>query len=155
MEIRLAQKGDLPHLAQMRWEYWVEGGSDPAKQDENTFVTGFIERLEAQLNRNWYVWCALEDGVILSHVYIQRIEKVPKPSAPEDAFGYATNVYTRPQYRNCGIGSELMKHVKVWAQELDLEFVILWPSQESMRFWRRMGFADDDPQVLEIRPYVN
>lgn len=155
MEIRLAEKTDLNQLARMRWEYWVEGGSDPAKLNEEAFVTRFVESLNSELNIDWFVWCAIEHDVVLSHVYIQQIQKVPKPSAPADAFGYITNVYTRPTHRNSGIGSEVMKHVKLWAQELDLEFLVLWPSESSMSFWHRIDFSADDPLVFEIRPYVN
>ncbi len=155
MEFRLAKEFDLDQLARMRWNYWVEGGVDPAKQDEEIFVHHFVETFTTKLNKDWFVWCALEEDLILSHVYIQRILKVPKPSAPVDAFGYVTNVYTRPNHRNHGLGSQLMKHVKTWAQELDLEFLVLWPSEASIRFWNRIDFGTDDPLVHEIRPYVN
>lgn len=155
MKYRLAVKTDLNQLAQMRWENWVECGSDPAKQNEEEFVTGFVEDFTARLNKNWYVWCAVEDATILSHIYIQRIQKVPKPSAPADGFGYVSNVYTRPLHRSTGIGSELMKHVKAWAQEFDLEFLVLWPSDASIPFWRRIDFSVDDPLVFEIRQYTN
>ena len=155
MEFRLAKHSDLNQLAHMRWEYWAEGGSDPQQQDQEGFVKGFVENLANQLNGNWYVWCAVEDEIILSHVYVQRVQKIPKPSAPADAFGYVTNVYTRPQHRNTGIGAQVMKRVKAWALEADLEFLVLWPSESSIPFWHRIGFAADDPLVLEIRPYVN
>ena len=155
MEIRLAIKTDLNQLARMRWEYWVEGGSDPGKLDEETFRTIFVDNFKTRLNNDWFVWCAIEDGVVLSHVYIQQIQKVPKPSAPADAFGYISNVYTRPAHRNTGIGPEVMKQVKSWAQELDLEFLVLWPSESSISFWRRSDFSTDDPLVFGIRPYVN
>ena len=155
MKFRLAEKGDLNQLAQMRWDYWVEGGSDPAKQERAAFTTSFVERLATKLNVDWFVWCAVEDGKILSHIYIQRIQKVPKPSAPADAFGYVSNVYTKPPHRNAGIGSKVMKHAKAWASATDLEFLILWPSKESIPFWQRADFAEDDPLVFEVRPYIN
>jgi len=155
MDFRLAEQSDLIHLAQMRWDYWVEGGSDPAKLDKQEFVDGFIEVLGAKLNKTWFVWCAIEDKEILSHVFVQSIEKIPKPSAPADTFGYVTNVCTRPSYRNRGIGSQLMEHVKKWARERDLEFLVLWPSEPSIPFWKEMGFSVDEPLVFEVRPYVN
>jgi GNAT superfamily N-acetyltransferase len=155
MDFRLAGENDLNQLAQMRWDYWVEGGSDPAKQEKQEFVDGFIEVLGAKLNQTWFVWCAVEDNEILSHVFVQSVEKIPKPSAPADAFGYVTNVCTRPSHRNCGIGSQLMVRVKEWAREQDLEFLVLWPNEPSIPFWQKVSFSVDDPLVFEIRPYVN
>ena len=152
---RLAEKPDLEQLARTRWEYWVEDGSDPAKQSEDSFIEGFVGAFAASLNRDWFVWLAIDDDLILSHVYIQRMQKVPKPSAPVDAFGYVTNVYTRPPHRSKGIGSKLMSHVKAWALEMDLEFLVLWPSEPSIPFWNRTNFRVDDALVHDIRPYIN
>lgn len=154
MEIRLASDADLDQLGRMRWEQWSESGCHPAMQGEEAFVAGFIRELENKINKEWYVWCAVEDATILSHVYIQVIQKVPKPSRPVDSFGYISNVYTRATARNEGIGSRVMEHVKSWANETDLEFLVFWPSRPSMPFWRRLGFSTDDSMSREIRPYV-
>lgn len=154
MDIRLAVHADLDQLARMRWEQWSESGSHPAVQDEEAFVAGFIRDLESRLNKEWFVWCAVEDEMILSHVYVQVIQKVPKPSRPVDSFGYISNVYTRAGKRNCGICSRVTEQVKSWANAEKVEFLVLWPSRPSMPFWRRLGFSADDPLSLEIRPYV-
>ena len=53
----------------------------------------------------------------------------------DDALGYVTNVYTRPAYRGRGIGTRLMSHVLQWAREHDLESLIVWPSETSVRFY--------------------
>ena len=155
MIFRIAQVADLEQLARMRWDHWLEGGKDPAKQDKEAFVRHVSETFVTRLNADWFIWCAVDDDEILGHVYVQQVHKVPKPSAPEDSFGYVSNVYTRPQYRNQGIGTQLMEHVKRWAAELDLEFLLLWPSESSIPFWNRAGFSTDDPLVYEVRPYVN
>jgi GNAT superfamily N-acetyltransferase len=139
----------------MRWNYWVEGGSDPAAQNRQEFVDGFIDFLRPKLNKTWFVWCASEDSEILGHVFIQVIEKIPKPSAPADTFGYVTNVCMHPSYRNAGVGSQLMEKVKTWARRRDLEFLVLWPSGPSIPFWQKLEFTVDDPLVFEVRPYVN
>ena len=154
MEFRLAAQADLNQLAHLRWEHWAEVGSNPAEQDEETFVDAFSEIFGAKLNKDWFVWCAVEGEVILSHIYIELVPKVPKPSRLEDAFGYVSNAYTRRSHRNAGVSSQVMKHVKSWARERDLEFLVLWPSPQSMPFWARGGFSAGDPLILEIRPYV-
>ena len=155
MEYRLATTLDSFQLADCRWAYWLEDGVDPAAQDQDTFFEDFEKWLTARMNVTWFVWCAIENGTVVSHVYIQRIEKLPKPSAPVDQFGYVTNVYTRPGYRSKGIGTVLVNHVKAWALETDLEFLVLWPSEDSIPFWKRSDFASTDALSSEIRPYIN
>ncbi|MDJ0749566.1 MAG: GNAT family N-acetyltransferase [Woeseiaceae bacterium] len=154
MKIRLAEHSDLEQLAHLRWEHWAENGSDPAMQERCSFITGFEEFFGPELNQDWLVWCAVEAETIVSHAYIQRVRKVPKPSKSVDAFGYVSNVYTRPSHRGAGVGSQVMERVKSWALEADLEFLVLWPSRRSLPFWQRMDYSVDHPLVLELRPYT-
>ncbi len=89
----------------------------------------------------------------MSHIFVQRIRKVPSPLDPVVRFGYVTNVYTRPSYRNRGIGTELLSRVLGWAREEHLETLIVWPSDLSVGFYQRAGFrADNDVLELEILP---
>lgn len=155
MQYRLAKPEELPQLAAMRWALWLEDGDAPALQERDDFLQTFVAWLKPRLSSSWFVWCALDDGVIVSHIYIQRIEKLPKPSAPQDAYGYVTSVYTKPEYRNRGLGAELLDEVQRWALSVDLEFLVLWPSEASTRFWTRAGFTDNESLLHEIRPYIN
>ena len=83
------------------------------------------------------------------------VVKMPKPNRLHDTFGYVTNVYTRPAYRNQGIGSELMRHVIEWAGGLDMENLLVWPSERSIPFYERAGFsADEEAMALNLRDYI-
>ncbi len=155
MDYRLAKLEELPQLARMRWALWLEDGQAPAQQDQRVFMESFVAWLEPRFLSSWFVWCAVDDDAVVSHIYIQRIEKLPKPSAPEDAFGYLTNVYTKPAFRNRGIGAALLQHVAPWALAANLEFLVLWPSETSTPFWTRAGFSDNASLLREIRPYLN
>ena len=73
---------------------------------------------------------------------------MPRSRAAVAEFGYVTNVYTRPAYRNRGIGAALMAYVKEWACQEKLEILILWPSQKAAPFYYRAGFRPS-PEALE------
>ncbi|MCP6725838.1 GNAT family N-acetyltransferase, partial [Klebsiella pneumoniae] len=59
------------------------------------------------------------------------------------------NVYTRPEYRNRGFGSQLMEQVIAWAKAQQLEFLMLWPSDRSVPYYQRLGFDSPD-EALEL-----
>jgi GNAT superfamily N-acetyltransferase len=103
----------------------------------------------------WTYWIAATEGQIVSHIFVCRIDKVPKPNRLQDADGYVTNVYTRPACRGNGIGSALMQRVKAWAQEQELGALFVWPSAASIPFYERAGFAGQS-EVMEhhLRSYV-
>ena len=153
---RLATVADTRQLAQMRWDFRIEEAPGITLHDHDTFIdacTDFLTR--GLVAARWAYWIALDQDLITSHIYVGRIEKVPKPNKLNDSFGYVTNVYSRPAYRGKGIGAQLMSHVLNWAREQDFENLIVWPSETSVNWYRRAGFIGD-PEMLTypVRPYV-
>ncbi len=150
----MAREDDLTELASMRWDFRTEEEPAPVGMSRETFVAACQEFLRRGLHDGrWTYWVAEREGQIIAHIYVQRIAKVPKPSRLDDAFGYVTNVYTRPAYRGQGIGTALMERVQTWACEQDLELLIVWPSETSVSFYQRAGFtADNDILECLLRP---
>jgi GNAT superfamily N-acetyltransferase len=153
---RMATETDVDELAQMRWDFRLEEAPGTTIHDQASFLDACSAFLRQGLaEQRWTYWVAQHDSQIVSHIYIQRVPKVPKPNKLHDALGYVTNVYTRPAYRGQGIGTQLMTHVLQWAREHDLESLIVWPSETSVGFYERAGFRDkSDMLEYEVRPYV-
>ena len=42
----------------------------------------------------WIIWVAEENKRVVSHIYIELIQKVPRPGRFTYPFAYMTNVYT-------------------------------------------------------------
>jgi GNAT superfamily N-acetyltransferase len=153
---RVAVEADADELALMRWDFRLEEAPGATRHDQATFLnacTAFLRQGLAE--QRWTYWIAQQDTQIVSHIFIQRVAKVPKPNRLDDALGYVTNVYTRPAYRGQGIGTQLMTHVLAWAREQDLESLIVWPSETSIRFYERAGFqGTTDMLEYIVRPYI-
>lgn len=156
MDFRIATESDLDALAQMRWDFRLEESLGTPVHNRQSFLEACTAFLRQGLaSRRWVYWVAVYEGTIVSHVFVQLIDKVPKPNRLDDGFGYVTNVYTRPAYRGQGIGSELMAHVIEWARAQDLECLHVGPSDASVRFYERAGFRwNKDLMECVIRPYV-
>lgn len=95
-------------------------------------------------------WVAEDSGEIIAHIFVQKVDMVPRPCKIHDQFGFITNNYTKPLHRNQGIGGQLMQKVRQWAKEQDLELLIVWPSEEAVTFYERAGFTMDN-EVMELR----
>lgn len=141
MIFRLAVEDDLNALAQMRWDFRIEEAPNEAQADQATFVAACAMRLREYLQSGkWGFWLADEGGEIVAHMFVQRIDKIPRPNYFDSAMGYLTNVYTKPRWRDQGIGGELMRHALSWARDQKLEEIVCWPSSDSLRFYQRAGF---------------
>lgn len=151
MNIRKAREEDIEPLILMRWEFTLEHQPE-VKDDYKKFATeckAFL--LQAIKGDSWHIWIAEMDGVIVSHIYIQLIDKVPRPGRITYPFAYMTNVYTAPDYRSQGIGSQLLRTIQEWAAERKFEFIIVWPSEESREFYARNGYSlCNDPMELQL-----
>lgn len=149
MLVRLATSEDIPQLVQMRWDFSEEECANNVVTFEefNQICSEFL--LKAIQSGDWHIWIAEIGGGLVSHMYLQLIHKVPRPGkSPDPYYGYVTNVYTRPAFRNLGIGSKIHKAMENWSKENEVEFLILWPSSESVEFYSRNGFSQSE-EALE------
>lgn len=150
MIYREATIDDLAGLAELRWALRTEHEEEPPVVGQPEFLQRCVEWLRDRIGGDgWTYWVAEDAGVIVANMFVQRIEKVPRPGRLYDELGYLTNVYTRPEYRDRGIGSALLNRVIEWAREVDLELLVLWPSDRSVRFYERAGFQGEN-DILEL-----
>jgi GNAT superfamily N-acetyltransferase len=154
MEIRQATLADTPALANLRWTWRVdEEGGDPTESREE-FVTRFTSFAAEALSGRWTVWVVESDDEVIANIWIYKVPKVPSPGVTTRDFGYMTNVYTVPTRRSSGVGSRLLEAVRAWAHEVDLELLIVWPSDASVPWYRRGGYIPAaDTFVIEVAGY--
>ena len=146
--VRLATLDDVDELVQMRWDFSAEdyGVSTVSFEEFYQICSGFL--INAIESGNWYIWVAEAGGKLVSHMYLQLIHKVPRPGkSPDPCYGYVTNVYTRPAFRGQGIGTEIHVAMEKWSKENGVEFLILWPSSNSVQFYKRNGFSPSEEAV--------
>lgn len=140
----------------MRWAFRqeeVEASPTPPPAEFEAACVDFLER--GLRTGQWTYWIADSSREIVGHVFVCRIDKVPKPNRTVDADGYITNVYIRPAYRKQGIGAKLMTRAIAWARQQDFGTLFVWPSLPSVAFYRRAGFeVNQEVLSLELRPYV-
>ena len=151
MIYRLADESDFEQLAGLRWDFRMEDDGEHASMGKVEFVARCVEFLRRGSNSGYHTyWIAEDSGEIVAQIFVHMIDMVPRPCKLEDRFGYITNNYTRPQYRNRGIGSGLLKRVVEWSRDEDLELLIVYPSELAVPFYQRGGFTMEN-EVMELR----
>ena len=142
LSIRAAIQSDIDDLVEMRREFTFED-AEPSERvgrpEYDTECAAFLA--DAIAGGRWHVWVAEIDARIVSHVFVALIDKVPRPVRENSKIAYLTNVYTRPAFRRQGIGAQLVRRAQAAAREADVELIIVWPSDESVDFYQREGFA--------------
>lgn len=150
MIIRHAKKDDYAELARLRWDFRVEG-------DELTPIS--LEEFESEclaFFEGWFrsenncAWLAELNGKVIGHIFVHIVRLIPRPMFVSDAFGYLTNSYVVPESRDSGVGTALIKQVISWAGEKDLELLLVYPSEDSISFYKRHGFSGNN-ETMELK----
>ncbi|GAA3828382.1 hypothetical protein GCM10022226_56510 [Sphaerisporangium flaviroseum] len=137
--IRLATVDDAAVLARLRWRFQVEDDGE-ARRDEEAFLSDCERWLRDRLTGSWLIWVAEAGGEICGHVFLNRVEKVPKPAGGADELGYVTNFYVVPQWRNRGVGRALLDEMREHARVRSMDTLVVWPSERSAPLYARAGF---------------
>ncbi|WP_061809462.1 GNAT family N-acetyltransferase [Rossellomorea vietnamensis] len=142
MNIRLAEEKDITQLIKMRWDNTIEFDQSKKNESYEEFERECRTFLESALKSNqWFIWVAEDKGQIVSHIYIELIQKVPRPGRVTHPFAYMTNVYTIQEYRHRGVGSKVLSTINIWVKENKYEFVIVWPSDEAVNYYKKNGYV--------------
>ena len=151
----MATLEDVEQLAAARWAFRLESG-EATVETEEAFAARFEAfARDALTSGRWTYWIAeTDDRELASQMAVCIVPSVPRPSRSSDQWGYLTDCYTRPPFRNAGVGSELLGRVARWAMSRDLELLLVWPSEASQSFYDRAGFdRDEEIRVLRLREY--
>lgn len=141
MNLRLAETKDIKQLIKMRWDFTIEHDESKGKSSFESFEKECHSFLEKAINGDkWFIWVAEVEHTIVSHIYIELIQKVPRPGRITYPFAYMTNVYTLKEFRSKGIGSNLLSTINEWAKKNSYEFIIVWPSDESIQYYKKNGY---------------
>src|ERR671937_2809626 len=148
--IDLATVDDVPDLARLRWQLYVEqeGEREPIETYTDRFV-GFA--LQALATDRWSAWVARGPSGPVAAMWLQTVVRVPVPGKRAGPIGYLTNVYVVPEHRNHGLGARMLDSVTTWCRERAYSLLIVWPTERSRPFYGRAGFARlDEPFALEL-----
>jgi GNAT superfamily N-acetyltransferase len=146
VSIRLAAQPDIAVLVEMRRDFT----SEDAKPSESFEAECAAFLADAISSGRWHIWVAELDGRLVSHAFVALIDKVPRPGRESARIAYLTNVYTLQEYRGRGIGAEVVRRAQQASREANVELMIVWPSDESVEFYERAGFAaPGDPLIWE------
>lgn len=147
---RRAIARDIPRLAELRWDMRLEGGEAPDEGRE-AFVTACAAYYERSLSGGLQThWVAELEGRIVATISLHEVEMLPRPGRLDDRFGCITNNYTQASARGRGIASGLLRHVMDHCEASDLELLIVWPSEQAVPFYERLGFQWEN-EVMELR----
>lgn len=151
MNIRYGEEKDFLQLAEMKWLHCQEDDIDYNEHnldgvDKEIFISEFVSFLKS--NRDYKIFLVEDNNIVVSAMFIYMILKIPKPNGNAKSIAYLTNVFTRKEYRNKKIGTELITYIKRYLTEQKCELIFVWPSEKSVNWYSRNGFLEEN-EILQ------
>ena len=145
MKIRTANATDYEELALMKWEHGAEDDIDYGEHNlegvnKDAFIGEFVTFLKE--HKEYDIVVAEENGTVVSAMFVHLIPKLPKPNGNAKYIAYLTNVYTKKEYRNKGIGTQILNYIKNELVKKKCELLFAWPSDNSIAWYQCNGFNE-------------
>jgi len=141
--VRVATDAAVPVLAGLR-QAWTEENAGSPVQDptfEAVFADWFAQEADQRVT-----WLAEDGGRAVGMLNLLVFTRMPRPRAADApphpaAWGYVANVYVVPGDRDRGVGGLLLDAVTAHADQAGFARLVLSPSERSVPFYERAGFA--------------
>jgi GNAT superfamily N-acetyltransferase len=139
---REAAPGDIPILADFRLKMFRDMGAirgetqaqDLVEESTDYFLSVFgTDRLLALI--------AEVDGVPVGAGILAISRMAPKPGNLSGMEGYLYNLYTLPEWRNKGVGSQIFQRLLAMAENRGVKYQWLFATQDGQNIYARQGFV--------------
>ena len=147
MKIKLATTEDYEQIAEMRCQHAYDDDQEYGeKNTEGIDREEYIRKVIEFLNNDdkYKIFVTKENDKIVSCMFVYLIPKVPNPNGNSKYIAYLTKVYTLKEYRNMGLGTELLNYIKNYLKDLKCELIFAWPSDNSLKWYEKNEFSNDN-----------
>lgn len=154
IQYRIVNYSEYVKIAELRWIFQSEEDDSLKINEKDNFIKDCLLSIQNDNMSMYMHFGAFEHDNLIAMASLCIINKIPRPHKIIDPIGYLTNVFVLKNYRNHQIGSKLLNIVYDYAKAKDLELIIVWPSDESLKFYERLGYRpDNQPLVYKLREY--
>lgn len=152
MNVRMANENDYMQLAELKWlhckeDEFIYGEQSLKDCNKKEFMEEFVDFLK--YDNSYKIFVIEDNGIILSSMFLHMIRKLPRPNGKTKFIGYITNVFTKEEYRNKGIGTKLLNHIKDYAINEKCELLFVFPSNKSIKWYEKNGFNKEN-DIFEL-----
>ena len=140
---RKATLDDIPALIKLRKKQLIDEGLPPAPIfDIDRQLTDYF--ISALSDGSFVAWVMEVDGEIIATSGVCFYTLPPNFSNPTGGVAYITNMYTKDEYRNKGIATELLEMVIDEAKSRGYTVARLHASSMGKSIYAKAGFTDSE-----------
>ncbi len=144
VEIATAGVEDIADLAKLRAAWTAE---EHSASDDPAFADAFADWAAREMPERRF-WIARLGGQPIGMVNLLQVVRMPAPGRVRPSWGYLNNMFVVPEHRSAGVGGQLLDALLDHAKAMDLESIVLSPSEAAVPFYERHEFFSGMPFML-------
>ncbi|MHA1171438.1 MAG: GNAT family N-acetyltransferase [Candidatus Heimdallarchaeota archaeon] len=146
--LRLATKDDIPQLAELRIEFIKEVRLEYPKDRIDEYREVMINYFEKEMSSgNFVAWLAIANNEIIATSGLITIQRVPQFWNISGKEAYIMNMYTKPEWRNKGIGTAILDKLLDEAKSRNIIAVKLYATPLGKHLYEKRGFKLGNPEM--------
>ena len=145
-----ADLNELDEIIRCRIDFIREDMGPQTLEAEATIQAPLQEYLKNHLNRDCFVFEAVEDSQIISLAFLLILEKPANPRFPHGRVGNIMNVYTVAEKRRQGIAGNVIKQIMDFGKTQNLDFLELKATPMGYPLYKKLGFEDACSRCKEM-----
>ncbi len=152
IKYRFANTNDIDQLIELRVLMQLEVNSLINHQVSGEYLESVRNYFTLSLKDQKYSSAIAIDGdVIIGTAGACFYNKPPSITGGSGLIGYVTNVYTRKEYRGCGVGTNLMRKLNELGVELKADKLHLGATSDGLQIYKAVGYLEPRFVNLEIK----
>ena len=136
--MRLATKDDIDKISIIRVKQQKDDWQEKY-EDKYDLLNTTKSYLEKHLNNDFFAFVEEKDNDIIAICCLQIIEYLPQCN-DNGRQGYICNVYTEKEYRNKGLGKEIVNSAINYIKELKAKKIYIYSQLHAVGFYEKLGF---------------
>ncbi|TET29452.1 MAG: GNAT family N-acetyltransferase [Candidatus Heimdallarchaeota archaeon] len=146
--LRLATKDDIQQIVELRIEFIKEVRLEYPKDRVDEYREVMSNYLEKEMSSgNFIAWLAIANNGIIATSGLITIQRVPQLWNMSGKEAYIMNMYTKPKWRNKGIGTAILEKLVEEAKNRDIIAIKLYATPMGKPLYEKRGFKVGQPEM--------
>lgn len=145
--IRKALLHDVEAITELRIELLIAVGDVNEGNRSEVFNANLNYFKEKLSNGTFSAWVAEIKGTIIAISGLVFFERPPHGDNLSGLEAYIMNMYTKPQYRGCGLARSLLEECISDCRSLGVGRIWLHSSPDGYPLYKQMGFSEKDSEM--------
>lgn len=140
----------LRRVAGLRWD-WAVAAGHVARDTRDRFVDDFQSWCEARQNSHLCLVALDADDKVVGFGFVVLTARVPTANVDARCSADVQAVFVTPEFRNAGIGGQLVEQLVTLARDHEAEHITVHSSPAAVTAYERAGFVHD-PLMMNRTP---